>query len=41
MLFHHAHRTALKYPPSSDVSLSPTDSLSQNPTQGGFTDGFV
>jgi len=49
MIFYRAHRTfhapttqrSLTSPPSSEISLSSTNSLSRNPTEGGATAGFV
>ena len=50
MIFHHAHRTSLalppqrslSFPPSSEISLSPTDSsLTCDPTDGSATNAFV
>jgi len=48
IVFHHAHRTSLIQSPQSsltspsgNISLSPADSLSRDPTQSGVTDGFV
>jgi len=45
MIFHRgAHRTSRTStlsPATSEISLSPVDSISQNPTDGGATDAFV
>jgi len=51
MVFHHAYRTTLfplppppQHPtstPSSEITLSPVDSLSPNPTEGCTTNAFV
>jgi len=49
IIFHRAHRTflapptqrSLTSPPSSEISLSPAETLCPNPIEGGVTDSFV
>jgi len=47
MIFYSAHRTSLSPPPqrsltsTGEISFSPTDNLSPNPTEGGAINAFV
>jgi len=48
VILHREHRAnldppqhSLTSPPYSEISLTPADTLSPNPTEGGVTDGFI